>query len=145
MEPSSESFSAFLARHPTAQYWLLVLLGAFGVYLSMPIAFDPESTLEWIDLVINLAIFVFSSLVVVFGGGLAVLSSFFSHRLNEDGRVAGFAHTLLKTLGIPGLKLAEFTVLGPLGFVAVVLTRQLFGRSISEVDVPRADDDSETK
>ena len=54
MVPSPESFSAFLARHPLAQYWLLVLLGAFGIYLSMPIAFDPESTLEWIDLEIGL-------------------------------------------------------------------------------------------
>ncbi len=145
MEPTPERISAFLARHPTAQYWLLVLLGTFGVYLSMPIVLGPESTIEWIDLVINLTILVFSTLVVVFGGSLAVLSGFFSHRLNEDGRVAGFAHTLLKTLGIPGLKLAEFTVLGPLGFVAALLTRQHAGRSISGVDVPRSNVDSETE
>ena len=145
MEPSPEKFSAFLARHPTTQHWLLVLLGVFGVYLSMPIAFGPESTIEWIDLVINLTIFVFSTFVVVFGGVLAILSGFFSHRLNEDGRVAGFAHSLLKALGIPGLKLAEFTVLGPLGFVAALLTRQYSGRSISELDITKENEDSESK
>lgn len=144
MEPFPEKFSAFLARHPTAQYWLLVLLGVFGVYLSMPIVFGAESTIEWIDLVISLTILVFSTLVVVFGGGLAILSGFFSHRLNEDGRVAGFAHTLLKNLGIPGLKLAEFTVLGPFGFVAAILTRQHSGRSITEPETPKSNEHSET-
>ena len=144
MVPSPKGFSAFVARHPTAQYCLLVLLGAFGVYLSMPIDLGPESTIEWIDLVINLMILAPSTLVVGFGGGLAVLSCVFSHRLDEDGRVARFARWLLKTLGIPGLQLAEFTVLGPLGFVAALFTRQHSGRSISGANAPGANGDSET-
>ena len=140
-----EGFSAFLTRHPTVQYCLLVLLGVFGVYLSMPIEFGPESTIERIDLVINIMILVPSILLIGFGGVLAILSGLLSHRLDEGGRVAKFARTLLKSLGIPGLQLAEFTVLGPFAFVAALLTRQLSGRSISGTNGSRVNGDSETE
>ena len=145
MASSPEGFSAFLARHPTVQYCLLVLLGVFGVYLSMPIDFGPESTIKRIDLVINVMILVPSILLIGFGGGLAILSGFLSHRLDEGGRAAKFVRKLLKSLGIPGLQLAEFTVLGPFGFVAALLTRQLSGRSISGGSVSSTNGDSETE
>ena len=143
METSPEGLNPFLARHPTLQYCLLGLLGGFGIYLSMPIVFGPRSTLESIDLAINLVIFVPSALVLAFGGVLAILTGVFSYRLDEEGRVARFARTLLKAFGIPGLRLAELALLGPLGLVSAVLTRRYSGRSISDGSAPGADGGSD--
>ena len=53
-----EKAKASFARHPTLHYCLLMSAGAFGVWVSMPLFFRPQSTLEWIDWTINLFIFI---------------------------------------------------------------------------------------
>ena len=131
---------ASFARHPTLHYCLLMVLGGFGVYISMPIFFHPQSTIEWIDLAINLIIFIPCSLVAVVSGVLAALSAAFSFQIDEEGRFAKFAHIVLKTFGIPGLLLPEFAALTPLGFMGAILTKRSFGRSISTASIPQADE-----
>lgn len=134
--------TTFFERHPALLYSALMLLGAFGVYVSMPILFNPQTTLEWIDLAINLIIFVPSATVTVGSGVLAILSAAFSYRLDKKGRFERFAKTVLKMFGIPGLLLPEFAMLTPLGLVVAIFTRSHSGRSISEVSSAEAEDES---
>ena len=75
--------TTFFERHPALLYAALMLLGAFGVFVSMPILFSPQTTLEWIDLSINLLIFVPSATVTVGSGVLAILSAAFSYQLED--------------------------------------------------------------
>ncbi len=138
-----EGLKTSFARYPTLHYSLLMLLGAYGVYVSMPIFYHPQSIIEWIDLAINLVIFIPCSFMAVVSGLLATFSAVFSHDIDEKGRFAKFAHTVLKAFGIPGLLLPEFVALSPLGLLGAIFTRKHSGRSISEVSVPRADGDAQ--
>ena len=109
-----------LARHPTLHYCLLMALGAFGVYVSMPIFFRPQSTIEWIDLAINLVIFIPCSLLAAVSGLLAIFSAVFSYRPDEKGRFAAFAHMIFKGFGLSELLLSDFVALSPMGFLRAV-------------------------
>ena len=111
-----ESPTAF-ARNPTLHYCLLVALGAFGVYVSMPIDLNPQSTVERIDLAINLAIFIPCIFIAVVSGLLAIFSVVFSRQIDEEGRFARFALMILRAFGMPGLSLGAFLSLTPLGFL----------------------------
>jgi hypothetical protein len=133
--------TTFLQRHPALLYSALMLLGALGVYVSTPIFFSPQTTLEWIDLSINLIIFVPSATVTVGSGVLAILSAAFSYRLDKKGRFERFAKTVLKMFGIPGFLLPEFAMLTPLGLVVAIFTKSHSGRSISEVSNSDAEDE----
>ena len=118
--------TTFFERHPALLYSVLMLLGAFGVYVSMPIHLSPQTTLEWIDLSINLIIFVPSVTVAVGSGVLAVLSAVFSYRLDSRGRFERFAKRVLKMFGIPGLLIPEFAMLSPFGLLVAVFTKKPF-------------------
>ena len=130
-------------RHPTLDYSLLAVLGVYGVYVSMPIFYHPQSTLEWVDLAINLAIFIPCSFIAVVGALLATFSAVFSYKMDEEGRFATFAHSVLKAFGVPGLLLREFVALSPLGLLGAILTRRYSGRSISATSIPRPDGDTQ--
>ena len=108
-------------RHPTLHYFLLAALGGFGVWVAMPIFFRPQSTTEWIDLAINIAIFLPSIFIAVVAGLLAILSAVFSYRPDEKGRFANFAHAILAAFGLPRLLLADFVALSPLGLLREIL------------------------
>jgi hypothetical protein len=127
-----EEPKTFLARHPTLNYCVLVALGIFGVYLSLPIFNDPQSTIEWIDFAINLAIFIPSVFIAVVSALLAILSAVFSYRLDEEGWFAKVAHALFKAFGLPRLLLPEFLVTSPLGMLVAIFTRKY-----SEDSTPR--------
>jgi len=99
-----------------------MVLGAFGVYVSMPIFFHPQSTVEWIDLAINLAIFLPASFIAVVSGLLAIFSLVFSYRPDERGGFARFAHVILKAFGLPGLLLPDFVTLSPLRLLGAIFT-----------------------
>ena len=105
------------APRSTLHYFLLVLLGLFGVYISMPIFYHPQSTTEWIDLAINLVIFIPCSLVAVVSGLLATFSAVFSCRPDEKGRFAAFAHTIFKGFGLSERWGADGAARSPLGFL----------------------------
>ena len=109
----------------------------------MPIFYHPQSTIEWIDLAINLVIFIPCSFTAVVSGLLATFCAVFSYHMDEKGRFAKFAHTVLKTFGIPGLLLPEFVALSPLGLLGAIFTRRYSGRSISQASVPRAVGDAQ--
>lgn len=130
------------ARHPTLHYSLLMALGVFGIYVSMPVFYHPQSTIEWIDLAINIVIFIPSTFIAVASGLLAILSGVFSYHLDEKGRFAKFAHTVLKAFGMPGLLLPEFVVLSPLGLLIAIFTGKYSEPSISETSAPQADRDT---
>jgi hypothetical protein len=134
---------AFLRRHPALLYGLITALGAFGIYISMPMFFRPESTLQWIDLAINLLIFVPCTLITVGGGLLTSFSAVFSCRLDENGRFARFALTILRGFGLGGLMLPDFVLLSPLGLLVEVFKRKYEQPAISLASVTRADEDQE--
>ncbi len=134
---------AFLRRHPALLYGLITALGAFGIYISMPIFFRPESTLQWIDLAINLLIFVPCTLITVGGGLLTSFSAVFSYRQDENGRFARFALTILRGFGLGGLMLPDFVVLSPLGLLVEIFKRKYEQPAILPAGVTRADEDQE--
>ena len=86
----------------------------------MPIFFRPQSTIEWIDLAINIAIFIPCSLVAVVSGLLAIFSAVFSYRPDGQGRFAAFARAIFKGFGLPELLLSDFVTLSPLGFLRAI-------------------------
>ena len=110
-----------LTRHPALHYFLLSALGGFGVWISMPVFFRPQSTIEWIDLAINIAIFLPSIFIAVVAGLLAIFSAVFSYRPDEKGRFANFAHVILAAFGLRRLLLAEFVTLSPLRLLRTIL------------------------
>ncbi len=112
-------------RHPSLQYLLMMLLGSYGVYISMPIDLHPQSTVETIDLIINLIIFVPCSLIALIGGLLAIYCVGLSNRIDENGRFTKFATIVLKNFGIHKLLMSEFVFLGPLNLFAKTF-RSLF-------------------
>ncbi len=129
--------------HPTLQYAGLTALGAFGIYVSLPIYLNPQSTLEWIDLAINLVIFVPCSVVTVGGALLTILSGVFSYRMDERGRFARFARTVLTGFGLRRLLLPDFVALSPFGLLGAMFAKRFSGREISEVSVPRGDGEAQ--
>ena len=142
-EPGMEVEKTSFAGHPTLQYAVLAALGAFGIYISMPIYFSPQSTLEWIDLGINLLIFIPCSVVTVGGALLTILSGVFSYQIDEKGRFASFARTVLTAFGMPKLLIPDFVALSPLGLLGALFSRRYSGREISEASVPRGDGDAQ--
>lgn len=113
--------STSFARSPAVQYCLLAVLGAFGVYVSMPIQLNPQSTIERIDLAINLAIFIPCSFIAVISVLLAVFGLVSSPRVDEEGEFARVALKILRAFGMPRLSLAAFLDLTPLGFLRAIL------------------------
>jgi len=111
-----ESPTSF-ARSPTLHYCLLAGLGAVGVYVSMPIELSPQSTIERIDLAINLVIFIPCIFIAVVSGFLAVFSIVSSRHPDAEGKFARVALMILRAFGMPGLSLAAFLNLTPLGFL----------------------------
>ncbi len=109
-------------QHPSLHYSLIMLLGSYGVYISMPIDFYPKSTVEWIDLVINLIIFIPCSLIAVISGLFAILCAVFSKQIDERGRFMKFASIILKLFGIRNLQLSEFAHFGPVDLVVKVFS-----------------------
>jgi len=107
-------------QHPSLHYCLLMVLGFYGVYISMPIDLYPKSTVEWIDLVINLIIFIPCSLIAVISGLFAILCAVFSNQIDENGRFMKFASIILKLFGIPNVQLSEFVHFGPVDLVLKV-------------------------
>ena len=103
----------------------MMLLGSYGVYISMPIDLHPQSTVERIDLVINLIIFVPCSLITLIGGLLAIYCAVLSNQIDENGRFTKFATIVLKNFGIHELLMSEFVFLGPLNLFAKTF-RSLF-------------------
>ena len=112
-------------RHPSLQYLLIMLLGSYGVYISMPIDLHPQSTVETLDLIINLIIFVPCSLIALIGGLLAIYCAVLSDRIDENGRFTKFATIVLKNFGLHKFLLSEFIFLGPLNLFAKTF-RSLF-------------------
>ena len=117
IEELPKDLPGFLARRPTLQYVLLAALGILGIYLSMPIGLDPQSSVEWLDLMITVVIFVPSSVLVVAGTVLAVLSGLFPLALPADSRPARFARMVLRTVGIPRMMVPDVAMLGPIGLL----------------------------
>ncbi len=115
-------------QHPSVQYCLIMVLGSYGVYVAMPIDLDPQSTVEWIDLVINIIIFIPSSLIAIIGGLLAIYCAVVPNQIDGDGRFAGLANMVLRNFGIRRLLLSEFVSLGPLR-VFIARFRTLFGKN----------------
>ncbi len=98
----------------------MMLLGSYGVYISMPIDLYPKSTIEWIDLVINLIIFVPCSLIAVISGLFAFLCAVSSNQIDENGRFMKFASIILQSFGIRNLQLSELVHFGPVALVLKV-------------------------
>ena len=96
-------------------YCVLMVLGAFGVWLSMPVFFRPQSTIEWIDLAINIVIFVPSSFVAVVGGLLAILCAAFAYRPDADNRCVALAYGIARLFGFSEQFVRQVVALSPLG------------------------------
>ena len=116
-EEVPEDVPGFLARRPTLQYVLLAALGVLGVYLSQPLGLEPQSTVEWVDLLINIVILVPSSVLAAAGTVLAVLSGLSPSTLSEESRPARFTRMVLRTVGIPRSIVPDVALLGPIGLL----------------------------
>ena len=121
-----------LLLSPCLHYCLLMVLGAFGIYVSMPIDFSPGSSVEWVDLIINLVIFVPCSLITVFSGLFAIICALFSYDLDRANRFKGSAKMVLRGFGlstsfvadlVAGTKETVTNGLKSLGIPAVLLTK----------------------
>jgi hypothetical protein len=116
-EELPDDLPGFLARRPSLQYVLLAGLGILGVYLSAPLDFAPLSTVEWVDLMINIAILVPSCVLLGAGTVLAVVSGLSPRTLSEESRPARFTRMVLRTVGIPRAIVPEVAALGPIGLL----------------------------
>ena len=134
-----ENLPGFLVRRPTLQYILLAGLGTFGVYLSAPLGFAPQTTIELVDLIINIAILVPSSVLLGAGTVLAVLSGLSPRILCEKSRPARFTRMVLRTVGVPKLMVPEFAVLGPIGLLLEIF----WGKSREAALPDRSDPDEQ--
>lgn len=128
----------FLVRRPTLQYILLAGLGILGVYLSAPLGFAPQSTVEWVDLIINIAILLPSSVLLGAGTVLAVLSAFSPRTLSKDSLPARFTRMVLRTVGVPKAIIPDVAVLGPFG-----LLLKIFWDNSRETALPDRSDPGE--
>ncbi len=127
-EDQPDDLPGFLLCRPTLQYALVAALGLFGIYLSLPLGFDPQTPVEWVDGIINLLILVPSSVLAVAGTGLAVLSGLSPRLLGTDSRPARLARTILRIVGIPSAITPQVPVLGPIG----LLVHIFWGRPSAE-------------
>jgi len=98
--------------NPTFHYCLLMVLGAWGVWISMPL-YAPQTAVESVDLAINLIIFVPSIFVALGSGFLALLSATVS--LNPDGHgwFETSAQRIVNAFGLSGLMTSPLVSLGP--------------------------------
>ena len=103
---------AVVLGNPTFHYCLLMVLGAWGVWISMPL-YAPQTTVESVDLVINLIIFVPSIMVAVGSGFLALLSATVSLNPDRHGWFATSAQRILTAFGLSGLMTTQLVSLGP--------------------------------
>ncbi len=137
-EDQPDELPGFLLRRPILQYVLLAALGILGIYLSMPLRFDPQTTVEWVDLIINLIIFVPSSVLAAAGTGLAVLSGLSPRILGTESRPARLTRTILRIVGIPRAIIPQVAVLGPIGLLI-----QIFWGQPGEEALPDGSDPDE--
>ena len=138
VEPPSRDLPGFLMRRPSLQYFLLSALGALGIYVSMPIALGPQTTIEWVDLIINLLILIPSAVLAVGGGALTVVSAISPSTLGDESRSARFTRIILRTIGIPRAIIPDIATLGPLG-----LFIQLFWPESRERSLPSTTESEE--
>jgi hypothetical protein len=138
IEDQPDELPGFLLRRPILQYVLLAALGILGIYLSMPVGSDPQTTVEWVDLIINLIILVPSSILAAAGTGLAVLSGLSPRILGTESRPARLTRTILRIVGIPSAIVPQVAVLGPIG-----LLLQIFWGQTREEAVPDGSDSDE--
>ena len=127
---TSEDQKPFLERYPTLQYLMLTALGTLGIWISMPIVYPPQSTVEWVDLVINLLIFVPCSLVAVGGALLTTASAVFSFQPDSNGRFVKLATGILSAFGLRSFLQPELGMFAPLG----LLTRIFLDEASEEED-----------
>jgi hypothetical protein len=143
-EDQPDELPGVLLRRPTLQYVLLAALGILGIYLSLPLGFDPQTTVEWVDLIINIIILVPSSVLAAAGTGLTVLSVLSPRILGTDrilgteSRPARLTRTILRIVGIPRAIIPQVAVLGPIG-----LLMQIFWEQPSEEALPDGSDPDE--
>ena len=130
VETPSRDLPGFLTRRPTLQYFLLAVLGALGIYVAMPIALGPQSTIEWIDLIINLIILLPSGVLAVVGGVLTAVSAVSPYTLDNESGPARFTRMILRTIGIPRALVPDLATLGPLGLLMQLLWAQSRKRSL---------------
>ena len=130
----------FVERFPTLQYLLLTALGAFGIWVAMPIDYPPQSTLEWIDMVINLIIFVPCSIVAVGSGLLTIASAVFSFQPDKGGRFAKFANGVLSAFGLRRLLQPDVGMFGPLALLASIFLGQ-DSEDSDPKEIPESSDD----
>lgn len=134
-EELPEVLPVFLVRRPTLQYILLAGLGILGVYYAMPLGSAPQSTIEWIDLMINIAILVPSSVLLGAGTVLAVLSGLSPRTLSVESRPARLTRMVLRTVGVPTAIVPDFAVLGPFG----LLVKTFWDNKSPETSLPGTD------
>jgi hypothetical protein len=137
-EDQTDELPGVLLRRPTLQYVLLAALGILGIYLSLPLGFDPQTTVEWVDLIINIIILVPSSVLLAAGTGLAVLSGLSPRILGTESRPARLTRTILRIVGIPRAIIPQVAVLGPIGLLI-----QIFWEQPSEEALPDGSDPDE--
>ncbi len=130
VETPSRDLPGFLTRWPTLQYFLLAVLGALGIYVAMPIALGPQSTIEWIDLIINLMILLPSGVLAVVGGVLTAVSAVSPYTLDDESGPARFTRMILRTIGVPPALVPDLATLGPLGLLIQLLWAQSRKRSL---------------
>jgi hypothetical protein len=104
----------------------------------MPIALDPQSSVEWFDLVINIVILVPSCVLVLAGTTLALLSGFSPRVMPAESRPARFTRIILRTVGIPRSLIPGAAALGPLG-----LLLEIFWNKYREQPAPEESDPDE--
>lgn len=139
-EELTEELPVFLVRRPTFQYVLLAGLGTLGVYLALPLNSAPQSTVEWIDLMINILILIPSSVLLGAGTVLAVLSGLSPRILSEECRPARLTRMVLRTVGFPQAIVPDLAVLGPFG-----LLLKIFWDASREEALPDVDDPEEAE
>ena len=114
---------AIVLGNPTFHYCLLMVLGAWGVWISMPL-YEPQTTVEAVDLLINLIIFVPSIFVAVGSGFFALLSATVSLNPDKHGWFETSAQRILKAFGLSDLMTNQLVSLGPFAllrdFIAVM-------------------------
>jgi len=139
-EASSGEIPEFLARRPALQYLLLAAVGGLGVRLAFPLGLDPQSTVEWVDFMINVVILVPSAMLIGAGSTLAVLSVLTRSAFGEESRSARLATTVLRTIGIPKAVVPDVALLGPFGLLA-----RIFWDKFREDSLPEATGSSDTE
>jgi hypothetical protein len=114
---------AVVLGNPTFHYCLLMVLGAWGVWISMPL-YAPQTTVETVVVVFDVIIFVRSLVVAVGSGVLALLSATVSLDPDGHGWFATSAQWILSVFGLSDLMTSQLVSLGPFAllcdFIAVM-------------------------